>query len=113
VVDNRVSGNNTTTYTYDPASNLATANYPNGLQSTFSYDSLNRLTAMATPVSAYTYQRGPTGNQLSASEATGRTLNWTYDGIYRPTNEAISSDPDSRPYGNRSTEAMSRRVARV
>ena len=31
VVDNRLSGNNTTTYTYDPASNLATATYPNGV----------------------------------------------------------------------------------
>jgi YD repeat-containing protein len=32
VVDNRRgSGANTTTYTYDPASNLATATYPNGL----------------------------------------------------------------------------------
>jgi YD repeat-containing protein len=30
VVDNRLSGNNTTEYTYDPASNLATAKYPNG-----------------------------------------------------------------------------------
>jgi YD repeat-containing protein len=95
VADNRLSGNNTTTFTYDPASNLATATYPNGLQSTFSYDSLNRLTAIATPVSAYTYQLGPTGNRLSASEATGRTLNWTYDSIYRLTSEAISSDPDT------------------
>ena len=28
VVDNRLSGNNTTNYSYDPASNLATATYP-------------------------------------------------------------------------------------
>jgi len=75
VVDNRLSGNNTTTYTYDPASNVATATYPNGLQSTFTYDTLNRLTAMSTPVSAYNYQLGPTGNRTQATEQNGRTLN--------------------------------------
>ena len=43
VVDHRLPGQNTTTYTYDPASNLATVAYPNGLSSTFVYDDLNRL----------------------------------------------------------------------
>jgi YD repeat-containing protein len=37
VVDNRLSGSNTTTYSYDGSSNLATASYPNGLQTTFAY----------------------------------------------------------------------------
>jgi YD repeat-containing protein len=68
VIDNRLSGNNTTSYAYDPAGNLATATYPNGLQSIFNYDSLNRLTAVATPVSGYTYQLGPPGRPgLSAA----------------------------------------------
>jgi hypothetical protein len=74
VVDNRLAGNNTTTYTYDPASNVAT------------------------------------GNRLSATEQTGRTLNWSYDGIYRLTNEQIANDPERNdgsvsygldPVGNR------------
>jgi YD repeat-containing protein len=93
VVDNRLQGNQTTTYTYDPVSNLATATYPNGLQSTFTYDQLSRLTALSTPVSSYTYQLGPVGNRLSATEGNGRTLNWNYDGVYRLTNETVSSDP--------------------
>jgi RHS repeat-associated protein len=113
VVDNRLSGNTTTTYTYDPASNLATATYPNGLQSTFTYDQLDRLTKLSTPVSSYTYQLGPVGNHLSATEGTGRTLNWTYDGVYRLTNETISADPARAngtvaygldPVGNRKSE---------
>ena len=116
VVDNRLSGNNTTTYSYDPASNLATATYSNGLQSTFTYDPLNRLTAMSTPVSSYTYQLGPTGNRTVATEGTGRTMNWTYDGIYRLTNEAITSDPNQvngsvayglDPVGNRLSDTSS------
>ena len=93
VVDNRLSGNNTTTYTYDPASNVATATYPNGLQSTFTYDTLNRLTAMNAGTASYGYQLGATGNRTQATEQNGRTLNWSYDGIYRLTSEQIANDP--------------------
>jgi RHS repeat-associated protein len=110
VVDNRLPGNNTTTYTYDPASNVANATYPNGLQSTFSYDTLNRLTAMNGGTASYSYQLGPTGNRTQATEPNGRTLNWSYDGIYRLTNEQITNDPQQNdgsvsygldPVGNR------------
>jgi RHS repeat-associated protein len=94
VIDNRLpSGANTAVYTYDPAGNVATATYPNGFQTTFSYDQLSRLTGVSTPVSSYTYQLSPTGNRTSASESTGRSISWSYDGIYRLTNESISSDP--------------------
>ena len=114
VVDNRLASGSNTTYTYDPASNLATAAYPNGLHSTFTYDQLDRLTALSTPVSSYTYQLGPTGNRTGATEGTGRTLTWTYDGIYRLTNESIGSAPSGKdgsisygldPVGNRSSES--------
>jgi YD repeat-containing protein len=115
VVDNRLSGNNTTTYAYDPASNLTTATLPNGVQSAMTYDALNRISGLAASsssaeVSGYTYQRGPTGTLSSANELNGRTLTWTYDGIYRLTNEAIASDPTNEngsvsysldPVGNR------------
>jgi RHS repeat-associated protein len=111
VVDNRLSvGQQTTTYSYDPASNLATVTYPNGLQSTFTYDTLNRLTAL----NGYSYQLGPAGNRQSATEPSGRTVNWSYDGIYRLTNEAISLDPHAKngavsygldPVGNRLSQA--------
>jgi len=96
VVDNRLPvGQNTTQYTYDPASNIATVTYPNGLQSTFNYDDLNRLKSLNGSKASYSYTLGPTGNRLSAAESSGRTLNWTYDGIYRLTNETISLDPHS------------------
>jgi RHS repeat-associated protein len=106
-VDNRLLvDQNTTTYSYDPASNLAMVTYPNGLQSTATYDDLNRLKAL----NSYQYQLGPTGNRTSATEPSGRTLSWTYDGIYRLTSETISLDPHSNngsvgygldPVGNR------------
>ena len=116
VVDHRLTGNNTTTYSYDSASNVATAAYPNGLQSSFTYDTLNRLTAMNAGTASYSYQLGPTGNRTQSTESNGRTINWTYDGIYRLTNESITSDPHSvdgsvayglDPVGNRLTESSS------
>jgi RHS repeat-associated protein len=110
VVDYNLPGQDTTSYTYDPASNVAAVLYPNGLQSTFTYDQLNRLTAMNVGTGSYSYQLGPTGNRTSATEGNGRSLTWNYDGIYRLTNETISSDPANNngsatygldPVGNR------------
>ena len=118
VVDNRLSGQNTTTYTYDNASNVYTAAYPNGLQSTFTYDALNRLTELSTPpVADYRYTLGLTGNRTNATEQNGRTLAWNYDNIYRLTKETITDDPSNNdgnngsatyqldPVGNRTSAA--------
>jgi RHS repeat-associated protein len=116
VVDNRLSGNNTTTYSYDNASNVATVTYPNGVQSTFTYDTLNRVTGLSSQPASYTYQRGPTGNLASVTESNGRQVGWTYDGIYRLTNETISLAPSGHdgsvgygldPVGNRLNDASS------
>ncbi|HEX4133776.1 MAG TPA: LamG-like jellyroll fold domain-containing protein, partial [Bryobacteraceae bacterium] len=64
VVDNRLpAGQNTTYYSYDPASNVATVTYPNGVQSTFTYDDLNRVTGLNATRSTYAYTLGPTGNR--------------------------------------------------
>jgi len=84
-VDNRLgSGANTTTYTYDPANNLATVTYPNGLQSTLSYDQLNRLASLTSSVSGYDYQYGPTGNRTSSAEANGCASPKFHPGAKRP-----------------------------
>jgi RHS repeat-associated protein len=117
VVDNRLSGNNTTSYSYDPSSNVATVQYPNGLTSTFTYDTLNRLTELSTPpIADYKYTLGLTGLRTGATEQSGRTLTWNYDGIYRLTNETISADPSQNngsisynldPVGNRTSDASS------
>jgi RHS repeat-associated protein len=76
------------------------------LSSNFTYDDLNRLKAL----NAYQYQLGPTGNRQSATEPNGRTLNWTYDGIYRLTNETIngaSVNYTLDPVGNRQSQTSS------
>jgi len=110
VVDNGLQGNNTTTYAYDAANNVATATLPNGVQSLYSYDALNRVSTVASQNAGYAYVLGPTGNLTAPTEQNGRTLSWSYDGINRLTSETISGDPSSNngnatygldPVGNR------------
>jgi YD repeat-containing protein len=114
VTDNRTGG--VTSYSYDSANNLGTVTYPNGVQSTFAYDTLNRVTGLSSQTASYSYQRGPTGNLTSVSESSGRQVNWTYDGIYRLTNETIALAPSKSdgtvgygldPVGNRLSESSS------
>ncbi|MGB7264044.1 MAG: hypothetical protein WBC92_00930, partial [Terracidiphilus sp.] len=86
VTDSRLG---TTSYQYDTANNLSTMTYPNQVQSTFTYDKLNRVSGAASGSSAYAYQRGPTGNLTSALESSNRNITWSFDGIYRLTGETI------------------------
>ncbi|MGA9672538.1 MAG: RHS repeat domain-containing protein, partial [Terracidiphilus sp.] len=118
VVDNRLPSNNTTRYSYDNASNVATVAYPNGVTSTSTYDEVNRLielstSASGTQIADYKYTLGLTGNRTNATELSGRTLLWSYNGIYQLTNEAITGDPANNgnatytldPVGNRTAAA--------
>jgi len=114
VTDSRTSA--VTTYAYDDASNVVTVTYPNGVGATLEYDQLNRVSGLATQQTGYAYTRGPTGNLIGSSELSGRTESWTYDGIYRLTNESITGDPSHNngsasygldPVGNRLTESAS------
>ena len=100
VVDNRLQGNQTTTYSYDNANNVATVQIPNQLTSTFTYDSLNRLTAMTAGTTSYIYALGATGNRTGATEGNGRTLVWNYDNIYRLTSETITDDTTNNGSNN-------------
>lgn len=73
---------------------MVTVAYSNGVQTTLHYDFLNRLTALTTPNTGYLYTWGSTGARSNATELTGRGISWSYDGIYRLTNETISGDPN-------------------
>jgi len=57
--------------------------YPNGLQSSLTYDDLNGVTAMNAAKASYSYTLSPTGNRTGAVESNGRALSWSYDNIYR------------------------------
>lgn len=112
----------TTIYNYDPVGNLNSFSYPNGTSTNYTYDALNRLkrvqgicdsgTGCGTPgtsVSSYLYTLGPAGNRLSVAELSGRTVQYTYDAIYRLTSETIAGSASQSgaigysydPVGNR------------
>jgi RHS repeat-associated protein len=108
VVDGRLSGSQSTRYSYDSVGNLLTNILPNGVTNLYQYDSLNRLknlTAKAgtNPLGSFAYGLGSAGNRTSVTEtvsSTGRNYVWSYDKLYRLTNENISASPGgSLTYG--------------
>jgi len=91
--------------------------YPNGLESQFTPDTLNRVTSLNNGKLIYDYTLDAAGNRRQVIEhlpnETGRTVNWSYDNIYRLTDEVITLDPHSKngnahydldPVGNRTQE---------
>lgn len=92
-----------TAYAYDPVSNLSAYTYPNAIQSSYIYDTLNRLTRMQstcgtvpgcgapnTVLASFSYTLGAAGNRTQAVEPNGRNVGFQYDNDYRLTMEAIS-----------------------
>lgn len=66
-----------TTFSYDAQGNRTVVHFANGVNATYTYDSLNRLTGLtqtlgASTVASYAYTLGPTGNRTRAVEANGR-----------------------------------------
>jgi RHS repeat-associated protein/uncharacterized repeat protein (TIGR01451 family) len=99
----------TTTYDYDPGGNLLDYTYPNTVQTSYTYDTLNRPLKMqsacgssigcggaGTPLTTYTYTLDSAGNRLSMAELNGRKVTYGYDELYRLTSDSISGDPTSQ-----------------
>jgi RHS repeat-associated protein len=104
VKDNRLSAG-TTSYAYDNAGNLQSYLYPNGVRHTYAYNTLNRLTSLtiansAATVASYGYTLGPSGNRTRVVELGGRAVGYTYDALYRLTQEAITGDADPAKNGS-------------
>lgn len=110
-----------TAYNYDTVGNLKSYLYPNGVTTTYNYNSLNRLASMnsamgVSTLSSYAYTLGAAGNRTAVTELSGRTVNYTYDDLYRLTNETIANDTYGingtvhygyDPVGNRLSRASS------
>ena len=95
--DNRLAGNNTTTYAYDKVGNLEGYTYGNGVRSLYAYNALNRLETLtisraASTLSSYSYTLDAAGHRESVTEADGRSVNYTYDALYRLTGESVAGD---------------------
>jgi RHS repeat-associated protein len=90
----------TTSWTYDAAGNRKTQTLPNGVVSTWGYDSRNRLTAIehrkadASLIASYAYTLSGTGQRSQVVETTPagtRTVAYTYDALYRLTGETVTA----------------------
>ncbi|NEQ99517.1 MAG: hypothetical protein F6K30_22905 [Cyanothece sp. SIO2G6] len=113
--------NGSTTYTYDDGNNLVRTNFPNDTAEIREYDDLNRLTSLKTvrvdPVtgtetvlSSFDYTLNDAGHRLQVTEANGRVVNYTYDSLYRLTQESINNGERVFEYtydevGNRLTKS--------
>jgi RHS repeat-associated protein len=100
VRDNRLSGNQETTYSYDAVGNLQSYSYPNQVTTSYAYNNLNRLTTLSVSngqvnLASYAYTLGALGNRTSVTEGNGRSVNYGYDDLYRLTSETINNAPNS------------------
>jgi RHS repeat-associated protein len=100
VRDNRLSGNQETTYSYDAVGNLQSYSYPNQVTTSYAYNNLNRLTTLTVSngqvnLASYAYTLGASGNRTQVIEGNGRTVNYGYDDLYRLTSETINNAPNS------------------
>jgi RHS repeat-associated protein len=100
-----------TTYYYTAVGNIDHITYPNGAETDYGYDTLIRLTSVTnkkgtTVLSSYTYalendglRTGVTENQLETDGSTSTvTKTWTYDGLRRLTQEAVTSSITANNY---------------
>jgi fibro-slime domain-containing protein/RHS repeat-associated protein len=83
-----------TTYTYNPVGNLELTQFPNGTVETREYDNLNRLFYIETRgpsgiIVSYRYTLDKTGNRTAVVEQDGRRVEYSYDTLYRLTQETI------------------------
>ena len=84
-----------TTYDYTKIGSRASVSLPNGITTSYQYDSLNRLTNLTHKkadalISSYTYNLLPAGRRSAVTEITpegSSQINYTYDNLYRLTNE--------------------------
>jgi RHS repeat-associated protein len=88
-----------TAYTYDEVGNLRGFTYPNGVNTFYRYDSLNRLTnvtggKLLDTLASYSYTLAPAGHRTSSTELNGRVANYAYDLLYRLTSETITGAPN-------------------
>jgi len=86
---------------YDETGNRASLIHPNGVETAYTYDTLNRLTNLATThpglsrtIHSYVFDLGPSGNRTRIIESAGlpqeRTLDYSYDALYRLTGETVT-----------------------
>ena len=108
-----------TVYSYNSVGNHIKVEYPNGTYTEYSYDSLNRPIEIVhrksdgSLLASYTYTLGPAGNKTRVVENTGRTVDYTYDALYRLTQERIDDPVDGIATIDYTYDAVGNRLTKV
>ncbi len=105
-----------TRYTYDANGNRSSMTYANGVTTLYTYDSCNHLISQTikdtngTILENYEITLGAAGERLQIVEK-NRTVNYTYDTLYRLTRETVSANgvSSSTTY---TYDAMSNRLSK-
>ena len=85
----------TTSYTYDENGSLESTTYPNGVVTTYEYNSINALVKQVTRdgngilLTSYEYTIGANGERTSVKEL-GRTVDYEYDELNRLVKETVT-----------------------
>ena len=120
---NGVTANDKSTYGYNAVGSLDLLCHPNGDCSTYTYDSLNRLTelknedGLSNVLSRFVYQLANNGRRQSVAETfTGQQTNiaWGYDNLNRLTSESYDAPGTSDDYSQTYTyDLVGNRVSDV
>jgi RHS repeat-associated protein len=92
-------GSSAASYGFDAVGNLQNARYGSGVTNLYQYDARNRLTNLVwklqgSTLGSFSYIVRATGNRAALAETlngTSRSYGWTYDLLYRLTEESIGS----------------------
>jgi len=90
----------TVTYSYDALGRNTTIAYSNGMQTTDSYDSRNRIikivhkNSSGDVLQSFAYTLDSVGNRTQIVENTGRTTAYEYNTVHQLTSETVTNDPN-------------------
>ncbi|MCP3993399.1 MAG: RHS repeat protein, partial [Actinomycetia bacterium] len=93
-----------TTLGYDPNGNWSHLALPNSITTSYTYDAVNRLTALASHTTlgdvlqSYQYTLGPTGNRTGISEHDGTSRHYACDDLYRLTQDRVTGQAGELVY---------------
>jgi RHS repeat-associated protein len=106
-------------YDYNAVGNLTRTQFANGTQELRQFDSLNRLTSLVNQknngeiLSSYTYTLDKVGNRLQVVENNGRTVNYSYDDLYRLTQEQILDGVNGNRTSGYTYDKVSNRLSKT
>ncbi|MCP3997324.1 MAG: RHS repeat-associated core domain-containing protein, partial [bacterium] len=89
---------------YDANGNRASLAFPNGVNTTYSYDDLDRLyelrseTSIGDVLQSYRYTLDAAGNRLRIDEHDGTSRHYLYDGLYRLIQDRVTNAADALVY---------------